>query len=54
MAIHGNPIYKKTNAGDLLLKKLYHIEIKTKQILKLIPENFDREILLGIKETLHN
>ena len=29
--------------------------MKTKQILKLLPENFDREtILLGIKETRYN
>jgi hypothetical protein len=33
----------------------YNIEMKIKQILKIIPENFDRETtLLGIKEILHN
>ena len=39
----------------ITVEKPYNIEMKTKQILKLIPENFDKEtVLLGIKETLHN
>jgi hypothetical protein len=39
----------------ITVERSYNIEMKTKQIQKSIPENFEREtVLLGIKQTLDN
>ncbi|WP_420544699.1 hypothetical protein [Nitrosopumilus sp.] len=41
--------------GFITVKNPSDVMIKTKQILKIFPDSFDREtILLGIKETRYN
>lgn len=41
--------------GFITVKNPTDVVIKTKQILKIVPDSFDREtILLGIRETRYN
>lgn len=55
MSVTACPDLHHNLMGFITVKNSSNVVIKTKQILKISPDSFDREtILLGIRETRYN